>query len=289
MNEFMDATPSGERLCTENKQVQLLFDALALFLKQPRGADVLCSEWFHDETLVVPSAELLEFFAWDLLYGFGRYQRFMDSYTDCHQAVRNYYDALKAMPQNARWNTIAYAVARRKIIELSGATLHVLHWWPVVNGMELELNHFPQIDSGKRRLTRFVLEAMMLRATFMKDIRCLEGLAEAVKAAGNNPQVTQLIAFRSLLWHPHLMQALGRVPSRRELETFLLDVYPNLKNVAATWVEARKLIRLPFANLRGKKIDKLAIAKLALAARETGPQVTHIPPWKSFLSNEFQK
>lgn len=281
MNEFDDRMSQGDsRKRPNNRQVRLLFEELEVILKHPRAADIMLGEWFYNDDLSVPSTELLEFFAWDLLCGFGRMARFLETGNERQHAVGKYVVELQSMPEDSRWNSIVYAVARRRIAELGGARLHVLHWWPALTSMGLDTDELPQIQDGKRRLARFVLELMTLRATFMSESLYLEGLVEAVRSKPQKPQASHEIAFRMLEWHPYLTNELERVPSRMELEVFLKEVYPDVSDSSATWTEARKLVALRTAEPRRRKIDRDQIITLARNAGKVGPKVVRLPSWR---------
>ena len=49
------------------ERVDALLRELDAFLDEPRADEILLGEWLHDETLPIPSPELLEFFAIELL------------------------------------------------------------------------------------------------------------------------------------------------------------------------------------------------------------------------------
>ena len=284
-------SPFGSRMRPNNKQVKVLFEDLEVFLQCSRAPDIMLGEWFFDRSLAVPSAQLLGFFAWDLLYGVGKYERFLEAGVDWQRTVRKYVIDLRTIHIDSLWNSVVYAMARQKIAEMCGKRHHVLYWWPVTAVRNLD--KVIEIEGGKRRLTRFVLELMTLRATFMGDFPYLEGLAEALREDGDSapckPQKAQEIAFQMLRWHRHLAEKLGRIPSKAELEQFIQEVHPDISDATATWSDASKFVELAFTSLRGKKIDKDLIIKLALEARKTGPVVKRVPSWRSVPENDFQK
>ncbi len=255
------------------------------FLKNPRAEEILLNEWFDDGALPIPSPELLEYFAMELLYGFGKYERFANAgQMGTVEAVRLYVAELRGISSSSRRDSICFATARRKILGFGGATQNVLHWWPVIMALNSDLSKLPVIASGQRRLTRLLVESMSLRAVLQNDGLGLDGLAEAVRVNSGTsalkPTMSETIAFQILRWHPYLSRELKRNPSKTELEVFLRGVYPGISESAATWTEARKLIRVRAAAPRSQRIDRDQINKLALKARKKGPDVGRLPSWR---------
>lgn len=272
------------RLKPGNRQVRALFDELEEFLKNPRAADILLGEWLHDEILPPPSPELLEYFALDIFYGDGKYDRFLKVGSELTTAIRKYITDQSGVSENSRWNSVFYALARRRILELGGASGSVLHWQPALLEFLSGESEIPIVDAGRRRLSRFFIEAMTSRAVFMQDVPRLESLVDVVRSNRNgriaDPQVADGLALQLLGWHSHLTQRMGRNPSNRELEIFLQNVYPDITIAKASWSAAHKLLDLPRFSLQGKKIDEHLIVNLALKARRTGPKATKVPSWR---------
>jgi hypothetical protein len=277
MNESADTTPGKSRRWNPNsRQVEQLFNKVDAFIWSPRAADAFLGEWLHDDSLPVPSAEVLEFFAWDMLLGVGKYQRFIDAEIDWQKTVREYLRDLRFMSEDSLWNFISHAIARKKIAEFCGASCFDLHWWPALTtlGMEDEgLDSIPQLSAGKRRLARFVLEQMTLRATLLKEVLYLNGLAAFVSGKESKPQMCQQIAFRIIDWNPYLSHELERSPSKTELQYFLQQIYPKISDSPATWADAHKLVKVRTAEPKSCKIDKSHIEKLAERAVKAAPGV----------------
>jgi hypothetical protein len=261
--------------------VELDLNAL---LENPRAVEVILNVWIEDGSLPVPSQDLLDFLATDLLHGFKKLVRFDDAGTKgTAEAVREYVVELRGLSPPSRRRLIELAVARRRLMQLMGNQPHSLFWWPVLSVQESRLSETRDLRLGERRLMRLLAESMTFRSILLGDLPRLDGLGEAVRIERQNcklkPKASEEIALMILLWHPYLVRELIRDPSRTEVEIFLRGVYPDISESPATWAEARKLIGVRTAESRSRRIDNDQINKLALKARKEGPNANRVPRW----------
>ncbi len=277
-------------------RVDSLLCELDDFLDEPRADEILRGEWLHDATLPIPSAELLELFAIELLFGFGKYERFYIADRDgIQKAISLFIAEMKHLPLAPRRDLVTFAIARMNILSLTGITRKSLHWWPSILGLQADVGfEGTSMFAGMRRVTRHMIEALTMRAIFQGDAPCLEGLVEVVRKGGVNaafkPTSGQEIALQILRWTPYLVEKLARAPSKTETQTFLLSLYPGLSDSPATWTEVRKSFRFEVAESRSRRIDKFLIEKLAreastletLARQGKGKDPTRkkVPSWR---------
>lgn len=260
---------------------------LEALLNDPRADEILLNEWLHDGTLLIPSAELLEYLAMELLMGFGKLGRFFDAGNKgTEEFVRQFVGEMKQISVDCRWKSVAYSIARMKAYRLVGINGYCLSWWPCIRELELDDLGSPFLNAGKRRLVRLLIESMSLRAVFMRDVPRLEGLVKAVRAdrdnAGFKTKKSELIAFQMLRWHPYLTEKLGRKPQQSEMRVFLLEVFNGaLADHESHWADAAKLVRFyPEDGKRSRRADDSLLVKLGLEARGNDPKVRRSPIWR---------
>jgi hypothetical protein len=233
---------------------------LDTLLANPRATEVILNEWFMDDSLPIPSPELIEFFAVDLLYGSGKIGRFVTAATKgAAEAVRHRVSELSALSPASRRMSIELATARSKVMALLGLKPNTAHSYIVVSGVCSDPTNYPIVDKGERSLVRLLIESVTLRSILCLDGPRLDGLGEAVRvSAGNSqfkPKEREVIALQILQWHPYLSDELARLPSKAEMEMFLRSVRPDVSESWATWSDAWKLIGLPTMKPRSKRIE----------------------------------
>lgn len=258
---------------------------LDALLANPRATEVVLNEWFMDASLPVPSPELIEFFAMDLLYGSGKIERFITAAAKgAAEAVRYRVLELSALPPASRRISIELATARSKVMALLGLKPDVLHSYMVVSCLFSDSTEYPNVDQGERCLIRLLVESVTLRAIWFCDGPRLDGLGQAVRVSAGTyqfkPKEREVIALQILQWHSYLSDELERPPSKTEMEMFLRSIYPDVSESSATWSDAWKLIGLPTITPRSKRIDRDQIIKLARRAKVQGPKVRRIPRWR---------
>lgn len=269
---------------TDRAFVSILHSELEALLKERRSTEILLGEWLHDNTLPIPSAELLEYLAMELLMGIGRFFRFAVASKDGTKAFVSHFVAeLKSSPAEYRMKTVAYALARKKVYGLAGIKGTCMPWQLCITGMELGDPGAPLLDAGKRRVVRLLIESMTLRAIFTSDVARLEGLARIVRINRDNEEFkntkSEQIAFQMLRWYPYLADKLGGNPQKSEMQFFLLEMFPSLSDSPKEWSAASKLITFRRRE-RGKKADTGLLLKIAKEAKRNGPNVKRVPAWR---------
>jgi hypothetical protein len=270
---------------SEKSYVDTVERELDALLANPRACEVIMNDWFVDGSLPIPSPDLIEFLTVELLHGHGKYERFVTAATKGPaEAVRGFIVELRGLSPDSRRRLIVLAAARRKVIAMIGLKPTVLHSYLAVSVLDSELPSPSIIANGERHLMRVLVESVTLRSIFHSDGPRLDGLGEAVRLrAGTSqlkPKAREVIALQILNWHPFLSHELARHPSKTEMEMFLGAVHPDISDSSATWRDAWKLIPLPTAEARRRRIDQNQIIKLANKARETGPKVKRVPKWR---------
>lgn len=270
-------------------RVDNVFSELEVFLNNPRADEILLNEWLHDVSLPIPSAELLDFFAAELLYNLGKYSwRHCAETTGIKNTIKKLVLELKATPQAIVRVYIDITLKREKLLSFSvvnkgGTMKNSLSWWLALWSYWGDYDEKKIFPEGNRRLAQHMLQSMMLRAVFCNDVTRLEGLAEAVrvhkrKSKFNPPQAHQ-IAFMMFTWMPYLKEKLGRFPQKSEMQFFLLKMYPDLSDSPKEWSAAAKSIRFQTSE-RGKKADFNLLLKIVREATKDGPKVKKRPSFR---------
>lgn len=264
-----------------------LLRELDAFLDEPRADEILLGEWLHDKTLPIPSPELLEFFAIELLLGFGKYLRYFVAGNDgTKEAVSQFVAEMKLLPTGPKRKLVSYAVARINLLSIGGIKGHVAYWWTCIAGLNMESELGVTINAGERRMTRLLIESMTLRAIFTNDVPRLEGLVKAVRADRDKEEFktknSEQIAFQIIRWHPYLAEKLGRRPQQSEMKVFLLEACQgSLKDHDSHWADAAKLARFyPEDGKRKRRADDSLLVKLGLEARGKEPKVKRVSSWR---------
>lgn len=240
-------------------------------LSNPRADEILSNGWFYDGTLPIPSGPLLELLCVQLLHDWGRFEWFaMAGSSGVTETIHAYIGQARSHSDEVKRDLVAMSVARMNLFSFSfGIEPKMLVWWLVKISLCSEEMEGTALEIGRRRLVRFMLEALSLRAFFLHGVPVLEGLSgfSRVEARFLEAHKTsaQIVATKMFYWLPFLQSKLGKAPSFTEMKEFLLGLFPRLTTNKGTWSEARREYYCWKVPIWSWKIDKDQIGRIVNA------------------------
>jgi hypothetical protein len=265
-------TPQKKKTNDDQPRIDSLLGELNQFLNKPYPDYILLGEWLQNETLSMPSYELMEFLAVELLYGFERSERFIIAdEKGVFPAMQHFVRSLKSVSDDQRRTLVSLAVARMKLWSLL-VPAKFMHWWPCVSNLSHRSGKpGSALHSGSRRMTCHIIQLMTMQSIFLNDAPGMENLAEVVRSLREGKEFhypeSHRIAFQMFRWNRYLCDKLERLPTKTEMQMFLQTIYPDISESPATWNVAHHLLALQTLPSRSKKVDAHQIEKLALGAR----------------------
>lgn len=263
-----------------DQRVEGLTHEVRSFLVFQQPHLILAKEWMHDESMPVPTVDLLAYVAHEMLFGHKRII-FAEAaaIAGIDAAFSCFIDLTRNLDDFSLRQTVEHAVARS--ILLGWAEGENRYHWRLCRWVDF--HHEKPIGTlGARRIAQAMTDTLLARAIFSGDWRDIHELAEITKHSqrgerGHKGQVIYEVALLIFKWHPHLEGKLKRPPSRAELKAFIAEVEAEAPSSNDAWNEGFRLLQLPLASPRSIHSNSIDITKLALSARETGPQHPELP------------
>lgn len=198
---------------------------LDVLLSHPECESIISNDWLHNESLPVPSAELIHYFAFRLFIGNGNDRAAEEK--DRKALISYIIEEFRKETTEARAESIPRILDRIDCMKWSNTgkkgTDPFLHeWLPTVS----EFLNSPRAD-GRRILARGFLETLTLRAIHTRDHARIHSLAKAVRIITHGEAAPQSVENRVmgeiLRTFPYLREELERCPSRAEIECFIKE------------------------------------------------------------------
>ncbi len=230
-----------------------------------RAEEIFANEWLYDGSLPVPSVELVRFLAAQCLdaKGFLAYA----SNNDLEACIKFLVSIIRECPDKELHAQIVsendFTESERLRLTESGKSTRMHEWEPIIG-------HFLYAESdGQRAVAKHIMEVLLLRAAFHFDVEAIRSLADALELRRKNEfaqcSPSQRIASEILNWKLRLTLELGRLPSKSEMKTFLMRLYPYLPDPDKNpkqWSAAWRLTRWPSDGDRKGERSKAALERI---------------------------
>ena len=256
---------------SQQQRIDALDEELKQLLDHPQAVDIAMSQWLFDPELPKPSLDLIQFIGFRMLTGEG-IKKFAYGRSE-QEVLEKAFEEMRAESEDERIANIQRVLDQLEAEKFLDAgrrinpDQHPKHeWWATLESFLFpDPDSSPEMQLGERAIARKVLESLFLRALFNLDVPRLKALVKTLEmiSDGELPELSnaQKIAGAILQDRHNLTKALGRQPSKTEIQEFLLGVMPNLPDHPNAWADAWKMVSRQSEEPTTRNSDKDAIVR----------------------------